>query len=140
MKALIPQELMIGDFVKFKPQDNTGLGCEDTTIESGEEIDLASNEFFFPKRITKQSLEKLGFKESDVDCYSLTKKTGMLSHFSIFLTKDLRSTSFVVIIFNKNATKKNGYDYQYKGSKIRYYHELQQAMRVCKINNKLIGL
>ena len=140
MKALTPQELMIGDFVKFKQQDNPELGCDEEKIESGEEIDFAKEGCFFPRKITKETLKIIGFRESDVDSYSLTKDTGRLSHFSIFLNQDLKSTSFTVSIFNKNATKKNGYDYQYHGSKIRYYHELQQAMRVCKIDAKFIGL
>lgn len=135
MKALTPQELMIGDLVKFKPQDNPELASV-TRVEIGDE-DLAFRGCFYPIRISKKILLKIiGFYEFSPNRFELIiNQKPKPRRIEIYIDLDNKSC----IINNYDVHLKSRKLYRFQGY-VKYIHELQQAMRVCKIDPKLIIL
>lgn len=120
-------ELMIGDWVMYNPnvfsedEHETAKQWILTRIYSGEDIDLAMEGFYAPIPLTPEILERNGLKLSSTGSHFNEDKDYLLEisfyENEIFWTINL-----------------NEYDIL----KLKYVHELQHAIKLCRIDKEIV--
>ena len=124
---------MIGDWVMYNPnvfnedEYEPTKECFPTKIYSGEDIDLAIEGCYTPIPLTPENLEKNGF-ESVENIFGL--KTYKLNNG--FILEDRGDRKCLCRSCHKMQPSSTFWICD-----IEYVHELQQAMRLCKINRNI---
>ena len=123
---LTSQDLQIGDWVMYNPnvfiEDEYAPTQEQypTQIKNGEDIDLAIEGCYTPISITPEILENNGFEyQEGWEEWWHECEDGFGSDFQLSITEDGFSIKDTI------------------NAQINYIHQLQQAMRLCKIRKEI---
>lgn len=139
MEKLNCESLMIGDWVMYNPnvfiedEYEPTKECFPTKVNNGEDIDLAIEGCYIPIPLTPEILEKNGFTKSTpppgihARCYDL----------------DNKEEKYHLTIANYNKYKRlllnvDSEDSECFNIKCDYVHELQHALRLCRIKKEIV--
>lgn len=123
MKA---NELMMGDWVYYDPnvfiedEYETTKEVQTMQILNGEDIDIALDECYYPIPLTEDILEKNGFEymNDEYGCWMMNKVE--------LIEREPHNNLFEVEIRIANETVF-----------LHYVHELQHALKLCKIEKEI---
>ena len=132
-----PEELSIGDWVMYNPnvfiedEYEPTKECFPTKINNGEDIDLAIESCYIPIPLTPEILEKNGFV--------IKKKWAQMGNFgnSPLIMWHFEDEPILHDFKHELEIHQNDTGKVHIQIPCEYVHELQNALRLCKIKKKI---